>query len=220
MHVLRAEKGYIIVGQETDGTVVPDDLGLGRMAGANKPDFVGKRSLTRPDMLKPGRKQLVGLRTLDQRQALAVDQRDAAARYGAAQATAALAQPSASVATQSLSVGTHALTASYSGGGDYTGSTSNIINLTVNKAATATAFSSTPSPAVVNLGSSLVFNIIVSTTATNAPLKPSGTVTFFNTTTGTTIYTAIAGCSTTSTTNSCDSVKDRVSTTDTICSSL
>ena len=30
MHVLRAEKGYIIVGQETDGTVTPDDLGLGR----------------------------------------------------------------------------------------------------------------------------------------------------------------------------------------------
>ena len=28
MHVLRAEKGYIIVGQETDGTVTPDDLGL------------------------------------------------------------------------------------------------------------------------------------------------------------------------------------------------
>ena len=28
MHVLRAEKGYFIVGQETDGTVTPDDLGL------------------------------------------------------------------------------------------------------------------------------------------------------------------------------------------------
>jgi sarcosine oxidase subunit alpha len=28
MHVLRAEKGYIIVGQDTDGTVTPDDVGL------------------------------------------------------------------------------------------------------------------------------------------------------------------------------------------------
>ena len=30
LHVLRAEKGYPIIGQETDGTVTPDDLGLGR----------------------------------------------------------------------------------------------------------------------------------------------------------------------------------------------
>jgi sarcosine oxidase subunit alpha len=61
MHVLRAEKGYIIVGQETDGTVTPDDLGLGWTIGRGKRDFVGKRSLMRPDMLRPDRKQLVGL---------------------------------------------------------------------------------------------------------------------------------------------------------------
>jgi sarcosine oxidase subunit alpha len=65
MHVLRAEKGYIIVGQETDGTVTPDDLGLGGMIGAKKLDFVGKRSLARPDMLKPDRKKLVGLLTME-----------------------------------------------------------------------------------------------------------------------------------------------------------
>jgi sarcosine oxidase subunit alpha len=65
MHVLRAEKGYIIVGQETDGTVTPADLGLAGMIGKTKPDFVGKRSLTRPDMLKPDRKKFVGLSTLD-----------------------------------------------------------------------------------------------------------------------------------------------------------
>jgi sarcosine oxidase subunit alpha len=65
MHVLRAEKGYIIVGQETDGTVTPDDLGLAGMVGKTKPDFVGKRSLSRPDMLKPDRKKLVGLLTVD-----------------------------------------------------------------------------------------------------------------------------------------------------------
>ena len=63
MHVLRAEKGYIIVGQETDGTVTPGDLGLDWAIGKAKPDFVGKRSLVRPDMAKPDRKQLVGLMT-------------------------------------------------------------------------------------------------------------------------------------------------------------
>ena len=45
MHVLRAEKGYIIVGQDTDGTVTPDDAGLAWAIGKNKADFVGKRSL-------------------------------------------------------------------------------------------------------------------------------------------------------------------------------
>jgi sarcosine oxidase, subunit alpha len=70
MHVLRAEKGYIIVGQDTDGTLTPDDAGLGWAIGKAKPDFVGKRSLSRPDMLKPDRKQLVGLLTEDPRTVL------------------------------------------------------------------------------------------------------------------------------------------------------
>jgi sarcosine oxidase subunit alpha len=65
MHVLRAEKGYIIVGQETDGTVVPDDLGLSWAIGKTKRDFVGKRSLARPDIAAAGRKQLVGLLAAD-----------------------------------------------------------------------------------------------------------------------------------------------------------
>lgn len=65
MHVLRAEKGYIIVGQETDGTATPDDVGLSWALGKAKRDFVGKRSLGRPAMLSPGRKQLVGLLTED-----------------------------------------------------------------------------------------------------------------------------------------------------------
>ncbi len=65
MHVLRAEKGYIIVGQDTDGTLTPDDAVLGWAIGKAKPDFVGKRSLSRPDMLKADRKQLVGLLTED-----------------------------------------------------------------------------------------------------------------------------------------------------------
>ena len=63
MHVLRAEKGYIIASQESDGTVTPMDLGFGN--GAAKADFVGKRALARPDMLKAGRLQLVGLLTED-----------------------------------------------------------------------------------------------------------------------------------------------------------
>lgn len=63
MHVMRAEKGYIIVGQETDGTVTPDDLGLGWAISKSKKDFVGKRSLVRHDMLASGRRQLVGLLT-------------------------------------------------------------------------------------------------------------------------------------------------------------
>ena len=65
MHVLRAEKGFIIVGQDTDGTVTPDDAGLGWAVGKAKADFVGKRSLARPAMLEPARKQLVGLVPVD-----------------------------------------------------------------------------------------------------------------------------------------------------------
>ncbi|MBV8804631.1 MAG: hypothetical protein JO042_06280 [Sinobacteraceae bacterium] len=65
MHVLRAEKGYIIVGQDTDGTVTPDDAGLAWAIGKNKEDFVGKRSLMRPAMSTPTRKQLVGLSPVD-----------------------------------------------------------------------------------------------------------------------------------------------------------
>jgi sarcosine oxidase subunit alpha len=70
MHVLRAEKGYIIVGQDTDGTVTPDDAGLAWAVGRNKPDFVGKRSLQRPAMQAADRRQLVGLLTADPQQVL------------------------------------------------------------------------------------------------------------------------------------------------------
>ncbi len=65
MHVLRAEKGYIIVGQDTDGTVTPYDAGMGWAVGKSKPDFVGKRGMARPDLVAEGRKQLVGLLTED-----------------------------------------------------------------------------------------------------------------------------------------------------------
>jgi sarcosine oxidase subunit alpha len=65
MHVLRAEKGYIIVGQDTDGTVTPADASVDWAIGKKKRDFVGIRGLTRPDLVAPGRKQLVGLKTKD-----------------------------------------------------------------------------------------------------------------------------------------------------------
>jgi len=65
MHVMRAEKGFIIVGQDTDGTVTPDDAGLGWAIGKAKKDFVGIRGLKRPDLVREGRRQLVGLKTID-----------------------------------------------------------------------------------------------------------------------------------------------------------
>ncbi len=59
MHVLRAEKGYPMIGQETDGSVTPLDLGFGAMIAEK--DFLGRRSLMRSDTARPDRKQLVGL---------------------------------------------------------------------------------------------------------------------------------------------------------------
>ncbi len=64
MHVLRAEKGYPIVGQETDGTTTPQDLGMSWIVSKTKP-FVGSRSQRRPETLRPDRKQLVALLPTD-----------------------------------------------------------------------------------------------------------------------------------------------------------
>ncbi len=69
MHVLRAEKGFIIIGQDTDGTVTPIDLGLDWLVSTRK-DFIGKRSLSRQDTLREDRKQLVGLLTDDSNEML------------------------------------------------------------------------------------------------------------------------------------------------------
>ncbi|NMG00274.1 sarcosine oxidase subunit alpha, partial [Aromatoleum toluolicum] len=66
MHVLRAEKGFIIVGQETDGSMTPEDLGMQWCVGYKKPfSWIGKRALSRPDTKREDRKQLVGLKPLD-----------------------------------------------------------------------------------------------------------------------------------------------------------
>ncbi|MFI8169609.1 sarcosine oxidase subunit alpha family protein [Streptomyces sp. NPDC085931] len=64
MHVLRAEKGYIVVGQDTDGTVTPQDAGMAWAVSRHK-DFLGKRSFSRADTARPDRKQLVGLLPAD-----------------------------------------------------------------------------------------------------------------------------------------------------------
>ncbi len=65
LHVLRAEKGYIVVGDETDGTTTPIDVGLEGLVSKKKADFIGKRSLEQSFLKGPNRKQLVGLLTED-----------------------------------------------------------------------------------------------------------------------------------------------------------
>ncbi len=67
MHVLRAEKAYPIIGQDTDGTVTPQDLGMSWVVSKKKPDFVGKRSFARAENQRGDRKQLVGLLPADER---------------------------------------------------------------------------------------------------------------------------------------------------------
>lgn len=71
MHVLRAEKGFIIVGQDTDGSMTPADMNMDWVVGKNKTfSFIGKRSLQRSDSVRKNRKQLVGLKTVDGAQVL------------------------------------------------------------------------------------------------------------------------------------------------------
>ncbi|WP_019203824.1 2Fe-2S iron-sulfur cluster-binding protein [Tsukamurella sp. 1534] len=65
MHVLRAEKGYPIIGQDTDGTVTPQDLGMSWAVSKKKVDFLGKRSFDRVENRNPLRKQFVGLLPTD-----------------------------------------------------------------------------------------------------------------------------------------------------------
>jgi len=63
LHVLRAEKGFIAIGDETDGTVTPFDLDLGWAVSKKKADFIGKHSMQRSFLAGPDRKELVGLLT-------------------------------------------------------------------------------------------------------------------------------------------------------------
>ena len=70
MHLLRAEKGFIIVGQDTDATLTPIDLQMDWIVSKKKYDFIGKRSLYRSDTIREDRKQLVGIVTEDPREVL------------------------------------------------------------------------------------------------------------------------------------------------------
>ena len=67
MHVMRAEKGFIMIGDETDGTVIPQDLGLNWAISKKKADYIGKRAQERSHMTDPRRWKLVGLESLDGR---------------------------------------------------------------------------------------------------------------------------------------------------------
>jgi sarcosine oxidase subunit alpha len=63
LHVMRAEKGFIMIGDETDGTVIPQDLNLQWAISKKKEDFLGKRAQERSHMADPNRWKLVGLLT-------------------------------------------------------------------------------------------------------------------------------------------------------------
>ncbi len=65
LHVMRAEKGFIMIGDETDGTVIPQDLGMSWAVSKKKEDFIGKRGQARTAMVDPLRWRLVGLETED-----------------------------------------------------------------------------------------------------------------------------------------------------------
>jgi sarcosine oxidase subunit alpha len=65
LHILRAEKGFIMIGDETDGTVIPQDLNLHWALSKKKEDYLGKRAHLRSHMADPNRWKLVGLETTD-----------------------------------------------------------------------------------------------------------------------------------------------------------
>ncbi|MFX0547093.1 sarcosine oxidase subunit alpha family protein [Roseovarius sp. S1116L3] len=65
LHIMRAEKGFIMIGDETDGTVIPQDLGLDWAISKKKDDYIGKRAQARSHMTDPKRWKLVGLETVD-----------------------------------------------------------------------------------------------------------------------------------------------------------
>ncbi len=62
MSVMRAEKGYIIIGKDTIGDTMPHDLGFTMPRLKKRAAFVGDRGLHSAAANDPLRKQLVGLR--------------------------------------------------------------------------------------------------------------------------------------------------------------
>ena len=60
LHVMRAEKGFIMIGDETDGTIIPQDLNLNWAISKKKNDFIGKRAHERIFMRNPIGGSLLG----------------------------------------------------------------------------------------------------------------------------------------------------------------
>ncbi|KQU87468.1 (2Fe-2S)-binding protein [Mesorhizobium sp. Root102] len=59
--ILRAEKGFIVIGKDTDGTTLPHDLGVDGPRAKRQSEFVGRRSLFTEEAARDNRMQLVGL---------------------------------------------------------------------------------------------------------------------------------------------------------------
>ena len=87
--ILRAEKGFIVVGKDTDGTTMPHDLGVTGPRDSRKDEYIGKRSLSMPVAVDPRRKQLLGLSVARRRNA-AADRRACDVRRGSRAALAGL----------------------------------------------------------------------------------------------------------------------------------
>lgn len=68
--ILRAEKGFILVGKDTDGLTMPHDLGWGGPRANRQDEYLGKRSLFTPEAQSDSRRQLVGLQVPDGTDAL------------------------------------------------------------------------------------------------------------------------------------------------------
>ncbi|SHH36553.1 sarcosine oxidase subunit alpha [Cognatiyoonia sediminum] len=65
MSILRAEKGFIIIGKDTDGETMPHDLGFTIPRAKKKAAFIGDRSLHTEKANADDRKVLVGLSVPD-----------------------------------------------------------------------------------------------------------------------------------------------------------
>lgn len=65
LSILRAEKGYLVIGKDTNGESMPHYLGFGMPRQKKKAPFVGDRGLHTPKANEPNRRQLVGLMVPD-----------------------------------------------------------------------------------------------------------------------------------------------------------
>jgi sarcosine oxidase subunit alpha len=63
--LLRAEKGYLIVGKDSDGATMPHDLGVTGPRDKRRSEYVGRRSLFNEAARAGDRRQLIGLAAQD-----------------------------------------------------------------------------------------------------------------------------------------------------------